>query len=131
MPEGRELAPFAMWLPTGAVAAQSAALKDGILARAGQDAARARKASADALDAVSTSARQRVRQAATDSQALVREITGQGPEKTLARGFAIVRSQGGASLTRAAQATGAGAIKTEIEIEFQDGRVAATIYPPR
>ena len=120
-----------MWLPTGAVAAQSAALKDGILARAGQDAARARQASADALDAVSTSARQRVRQAATDSQALVREITGQGPEKTLARGFAIVRNQGGASLTRAAQATGAGAIKTEVEIEFQDGRVAATIHPPR
>ena len=111
----------------GAAAAQSAALKDGILARAGQEAARARQASADALDAVSTSARQRVRQAATDSQALVREITGQGPEKTLARGFAIVRSQGGTSLTRAAQATGAGAI--DIEIEFQDGRVAATTHP--
>ena len=85
-------------------------------------------ASADALDAVSASARQRVRQAATDSQALVREITGQGPEKTLVRGFAIVRSRGGTSLTRASQAIGAGAI--EIEIEFQDGRVAATTHPP-
>ena len=115
-------------LDTAAV--QSAALKDAILARAGQEAARARQASADALDAVSTSARQRVRQAATDSQALVREITGQGPEKTLARGFAIVRSQSGTSLTRASQAIGAGAVEIEIEIEFQDGRVAATTHLP-
>ena len=113
----------------GGAAAQSAALKDAILVRAGQEAARARQASADALDAVSTSARQLVRQAATDSQALVREITGQGPEKTLARGVAIVRSQGGTSLTRASQATGAGTI--DIEIEFQDGRVAATTHPQR
>ena len=110
----------------GAAAAQSALLKDTILARAGQETARARQTSADALEAVSTSARQLVRQAATDSQALVREITGQGPEKTLARGFAIVRSHGGTSLTRSAQATGAGAI----EIEFQDGRVTATTHPP-
>ena len=115
----------------GVAAAQSATLKDVILERAGQEAARARQASADALDAVSTSARQRVRQAATDSQALVREITGQGPEKTLARGFAIVRSQGGTSLTRASQAIGAGPIEVEIEIEFQDGRVAASIHSPR
>ena len=109
----------------GAAAAQSAALKDGILERAGQEAARARRANFDALDAVSASARQVVRQAATDSQALVREITGQGPEKTLARGFAIVRSHGGTSLTRASQAIGA----IEIEIEFQDGRMAATTHP--
>ena len=115
----------------GVAAAQSAALKDAILVRAGQEAARARQASADALDAVSASARQLVRQAATDSQALVREITGQGPEKTMARGFAIVRSRGGTSLTRASQATGPGAIEIEIEIEieFQDGRVAATTHP--
>ena len=115
----------------GVAAAQSAALKDAILERAGQEAARARQASADALDAVSASARQLVRQAATDSQALVREITGQGPEKTMARGFAIVRSRGGTSLTRASQATGASAGAIDIEIEFQDGRVAATIHPPR
>ena len=127
-----------------AAAAQSVALKDDILARTGQEAARAGQATSGALDAVSASARQRVRQAATDSQALVREITGQGPEKTLARGFAVVRSRDGTSLTRAAQATGtgtgagtgtgdgAGAIKTgvEIEIEFQDGRVAAAVHPP-
>ena len=115
----------------GVATAQSAALKDGVLEHAGQETARARQTSFDALDAVSTSARQLVRQAAIDSQALVREVTGQGPEKTLARGFAIVRSQGGTSLTRASQATGAGAVETGIEIEFQDGRVAATIHSQR
>ena len=109
----------------GAAAVQSTALKDAILVCSAHETARAGQASADALDAVSTSARQLVRQAATDSQALVREITGQGPEKTLARGFAIVRSQGGCSLTRASQANGIGAI----EIEFQDGRIAAISNP--
>ena len=109
----------------GAAAVQSTALKDAILVCSAHETARAGQASADALDAVSTSARQLVRQAATDSQALVREITGQGPEKTLARGFAIVRSQGGSSLTRASQANGIGAI----EIEFQDGRIAAISHP--
>ena len=109
-------------------ATQTAALKDTILARAVQEATRARQANSDILETVSTSARQRVRQAAADSQALVREITGQGPEKILARGFAIVRSQDGSSLTRASQAIGAGVV--EIEIEFQDGRVTATTHLP-
>jgi exodeoxyribonuclease VII large subunit len=102
---------------------ENAALKDGILERARQDATRARQVSCDALDTVSDSARRLVRSAATDSQALLREIMGQGPEKTLQRGFAIVRSQGGKPLTRVSQAIDGAAI----EIEFQDGRVAATI----
>jgi exodeoxyribonuclease VII large subunit len=102
---------------------KNAALKDGILERARQDASRAQQSSRDALDAVSDSARLMVRSAAADSQALLREITGQGPEKTLQRGFAIVRSQGGKPLTRVSQAMDGAAI----EIEFRDGRVAATI----
>jgi exodeoxyribonuclease VII large subunit len=105
-----------------AATAENAALKDAILERARQGATRARQVSCDALDAVSESARRLVRSAATDSQALLREITGQGPEKTLQRGFAIVRSQSGKPLTRVSQAMGGAAI----EIEFQDGRVAAT-----
>ena len=104
-------------------AAENAALKDGILERARQEASHATQASRDALDTVSNSARRLVRSAATDSQALLREITGQGPEKTLQRGFAIVRNQSGEPLTRVLQAMDGAAI----EIEFQDGRVAATI----
>jgi exodeoxyribonuclease VII large subunit len=103
-------------------AAENAALKNGILERARQQATRARQSSRDALDAVSDSARRLVRSAAADSQALLREITGQGPEKTLQRGFAILRSQAGKPLTRVSQAMDGAAI----EIEFQDGRVAAT-----
>jgi len=102
--------------------AEGAALKDGILERARQDASRARQSSGDALDAVSVSARLLVHNAATESQALLREITGQGPEKTLQRGFAIVLNQSGEPLTRVSQVMGG----ATIEIEFQDGRVAAT-----
>ena len=103
--------------------AEGAALKDAILERAWQDTSQTRQASRDALDAVSNSARLLVRSAATDSQALLREITGQGPEKTLQRGFAIVRNQGGNPVTRASQA----AKGETLDIEFQDGRVMATI----
>jgi exodeoxyribonuclease VII large subunit len=101
---------------------ENAGLKDGILERARQQASHATQASRDALDSVSNSAKRLVRSAATDSQALLREITGQGPEKTLQRGFAIVRNQSGEPLTRVSQAMDGAAI----EIEFQDGRVAAT-----
>ena len=103
--------------------AEGGALKDGILERARQDTSQTRQASRDALDAVSNSARLLVRNAAADSQALLREITGQGPEKTLQRGFAIVRNQDGNPVTRASQAVDG----ETLDIEFQDGRVMATI----
>ena len=103
--------------------AEGGALKDGILERARQDTSQTRQASRDALDAVSNSAKLLVRNAAADSQALLREITGQGPEKTLRRGFAIVRNQGGNPVTRASQAAN-GEI---LDIEFQDGQLMATI----
>ena len=92
-----------------------------VLARAPLDVARARQSADDAMDRVSTSARQLVRDGATHAEALMREIAGQGPEKTLTRGFAIVRSEAGSPVTRAAQVTG----NTAIEIQFQDGRVGA------
>ncbi|UUZ77404.1 hypothetical protein LP414_09360 [Polaromonas sp. P1(28)-13] len=93
-----------------------------VFERAQRDASRAKQATRDALDAVSTSAKLLVRETATRAEALMREIAGQGPEKTLGRGFAIVRSQGGKPVTRASQAIDGAAI----EIQFQDGRVAAT-----
>ena len=104
-----------------AASTEGTTLKDAILARARQDASRARQVSRGALDAISDSAGLLIRQAATDSQALLREIAGQGPQKTLQRGFAIVRNQHGKPLSRALQAMEGEAI----DIEFQDGRVAA------
>lgn len=55
------------------------------------------------------------------SEALMREIAGQGPEKTLGRGFAVVRKTDGTALTSARDTAG----KVSIEIQFHDGKVAA------
>jgi exodeoxyribonuclease VII large subunit len=62
-------------------------------------------------------------EAATGAQALLREIAGQGPDKTLGRGFAIVRGADGHPITRASQASAGQAI----EIQFRDGQVAARL----
>jgi len=104
-----------------AAGAESRALLGGVLHQAQFDAQHARQVSREALDNVSTSARGALRKAQEASQALVREITGQGPQKTLQRGFAIVRTQSGQPVTRAAQAPNG----QMLEIEFQDGRVTA------
>jgi exodeoxyribonuclease VII large subunit len=93
-----------------------------VLERAQRDILRAKQASEDALVGVGTLARLLIREGATRAEALMREIAGQGPEKTLNRGFAIVRTQYGKPLTRGAQVFD----DAEIEIQFQDGRVAAT-----
>ena len=66
-------------------------------------------------------ARRVIPDAKQTSRALVLEVTGQGPQKTLGRGFAIVRDGQGQPITSAAGAKpGAG-----MEIEFRDGRLAA------
>jgi exodeoxyribonuclease VII large subunit len=52
---------------------------------------------------------------------MIREISGQGPNKTLQRGFAVVRASGGRTLTRANQIENG----DELEIEFMDGKVTA------
>lgn len=98
------------------------ALVESVLERAQRDALRAKQAAEDALVDVTVSAGQHIREGATCAEALMREIAGQGPEKTLSRGFAIVRTPSGESLTRAAQVLDT----ANIEIQFQDGRVDAT-----
>ena len=55
------------------------------------------------------------------ARSLVREVTGQGPEKTLARGFAIVRTLEGKPVTDQAQARALPAL----EFQFRDGVVPA------
>ena len=50
-----------------------------------------------------------------NTQALMREIAGQGPAKTLGRGFALVRDQDGRAVTSAA------ITDTQITIQFRDG----------
>lgn len=73
------------------------------------------------ISAVSSSARLMVREGAVRAEALMREIAGQGPDKTLSRGFSMVRGQHGKTVTGAAQVIDG----DEIQIQFHDGKVEA------
>jgi exodeoxyribonuclease VII large subunit len=68
-------------------------------------------------------AQQTVMTARASSDALIREITGQGPAKTLARGFAVVKSKSGKTVTSAKAAKAAGVM----EVTFNDGAVQASV----
>lgn len=62
------------------------------------------------------------------AQALFREVAGQGPQKTLRRGFAVVRSSEGKTLTTIADVEDG----THIEVSLHDGvvgAVARTVKP--
>ena len=96
-------------------------LLGGVLEQSRRDIERARAEADESLSMVATSARLRVRDGAERSEALMREIAGQGPEKTLKRGFALIRNQIGKPITRAVQTVGGAAI----EIHFSDGKVSA------
>ena len=101
--------------------ADSIAQVQAVQERASLHARQARGEIERSLAEVSDGARRVLAEGATRSEAMMREIAGQGPEKSLGRGFAIVRSEHGATLTSATE-TPAG---SAIEIEFRDGRVAA------
>ena len=98
-------------------------LHDSVLERSTLAARRAREDAERALVDVAMGAKRVTGEAATGAQALLREIAGQGPDKTLGRGFALVRGADGQPITRAAQASAGQAI----EIQFRDGRVAARL----
>lgn len=70
---------------------------------------------------VEQQARRALVQAQRQSEALMREIAGQGPKKTLARGFAVVRDAQGNTITSA------GTQEQAITIEFRDGRRTAQL----
>ncbi|MCF8168863.1 MAG: exodeoxyribonuclease VII large subunit [Rhodoferax sp.] len=106
-------------------AAQSEALLSGVLEHAHSDTRYALVVSHDAMQQFGSLARQSVRDAGERSAALLREVTGQGPDKTLRRGFALVHARNGAPVTRASQV----AEGTELQIEFQDGHRVATVNP--
>ncbi|MDD2740656.1 MAG: exodeoxyribonuclease VII large subunit [Rhodocyclaceae bacterium] len=94
---------------------------DAIRDRATVDLLRSRESLRQEFADLVTSARRAIADAKQTSQALVLEITGQGPQKTLGRGFAIVRDEQGQPITSATGAKpGVG-----MEIEFRDGRLAA------
>lgn len=59
----------------------------------------------------------------TNTQSLIREIMGQGPEKTLNRGFAIIRDHENNTITNTKDAT----LVKKLKIEFKDGELAVNI----
>jgi exodeoxyribonuclease VII large subunit len=68
-------------------------------------------------------AQQDVHAASRGAKALVLEISGQGPEKTLARGFAMVRDAAGKTVTSAASALDS----ANVFVHFHDGTVQAEV----
>jgi exodeoxyribonuclease VII large subunit len=107
----------------GAARSESRAKADFVLERAGSHTLRVRVA-VDASQATMAQGAQRaIQDAKSRSEALMREIAGQGPEKTLGRGFAVVRNVVGKPVTRVGQvAPGQG-----VTVEFSDGSVGAHV----
>ena len=68
-----------------------------------------------------------VRMARANADALVREVIVQGPKKTLARGFAVVKQKNGKTVTSASAARQVGLM----ELTFKDGAVHATVQEPK
>ena len=102
---------------------ESRAHADFVIERAGSHVLRVHVEVGASFAQMAQSARQVIRDARSSSEALVREITGQGPEKTLGRGFAVVRDDDGEPVTRAIQVeAGQG-----ISVQFMDGSVAAHV----
>jgi exodeoxyribonuclease VII large subunit len=95
-----------------------------VLDRAQLDVRRARQGLAASVQEVLGGAGRVIEVGSVAVQALVREIAGQGPAKTLKRGFAVVRSTDGKTVTSAQGAAATGAI----EVTFADGRVRATAH---
>lgn len=108
---------------TRSAAASSRALVTAVEHLAVQHARDARQASTARMTDLAATSRRMIVEAIARSQALVREIVGQGPERTLGRGFAIVRNAQRETITHAAQLSAG----TDIGVEFRDGEVAARV----
>jgi exodeoxyribonuclease VII large subunit len=91
------------------------------LQRAAADSRQTTEASERAFTELGRDAQRIVADAQAQSAALLREVSGQGPDKTLGRGFSLVRAADGSTITSAATAA-AGA---SIQIEFHDGVLLA------
>jgi exodeoxyribonuclease VII large subunit len=93
----------------------------GVIENARRSALRASTEVEDGISGLASSAKFSIREGKTRSEGMMREIAGQGPEKTLQRGFALVRDDASNPITRAAQIGQA----STIEIQFFDGHVLA------
>jgi exodeoxyribonuclease VII large subunit len=95
-----------------------------IAERSASDLRHQREAVDRSFDETAARAASALVQARSNAQALMREIAGQGPEKTLNRGFALVRDATGHVLTSATTE------QTTVTIEFRDGQRVAELKGP-
>lgn len=102
---------------------QTLAYRSTVLERAEQMVVYARQRLEERRASVAENARQQLAQANVAATALMREIVGQGPEKTLRRGFVMVRDEAGGTVTRAAQVT----VDSALQVRFLDGVVQAQV----
>ena len=97
-----------------------------VLQRARIDVTRSTEDALHHMRTVSQEARRTVQTALTHSEALVREISGQGPQKTLGRGFAMVQNERGKTIASAASVEPGAAI----QVTFHDGALDARVIQP-
>lgn len=111
---------------TDAIAAARSSTEKSLVVtgeRAKSAAAQARASAATHFSVVHDRSLLIVETARKTAEGLFREVTGQGPKRTLSRGFALVRDVKGRSLTRVADVTAS----EYIEIELADGQLGATV----
>lgn len=94
---------------------------DFVIERAVSHTLRVRVQVDASFQVMSQSAHQVIHDATGRVKGLIREIAGQGPEKTLVRGFSVVRDSSGKTVTRAAQVEPG----QTLSVQFSDGSVAA------
>lgn len=100
---------------------QVQAHKDLVIHGAAADVRYIKGSTAHNFEDLISQARQVLADARTGTQALMREIAGQGPDKTLSRGFVLARGASGKAITSANSA------ETHITIQFRDGIRAAEL----
>lgn len=106
-----------------AVRADVQSLFPAVLQQTATQVNRAKQSLGSARQTLFERAQQMVKTARTGSDGLVREVTGQGPKKTLARGFAVVKTGDGKTVTSAKAAKAA----RRMEVTFNDGVVHTTV----
>lgn len=105
-----------------AAAAQAQEHTRDIRQYAAQTLVEAEAGAAWRLDQIRAAAQRRVEAAQNSTDALMRQALGLTPQRTLQRGYALVRNAQGQPVTHA-QAVAAGA---KLTLEFQDGEVAVS-----
>jgi|SRR5690554_6554831 len=96
---------------------------DDILQRSMQETHRSQIDLQQQIQTVKHEAQRSLKSAKTSTDAMLREITGQGPKKTLARGFTVVRNAQGSTVTSPTAVN----VGEMLEIEFNDGFLEAEV----